>query len=272
MRGLPAEGMVVFVASTTGEGAVPDNMRSFWSFLLRKDLPAGSLGALRHACFGLGDSSYPKFNFAAKRLHRRLAQLGSDALLELGLADDQDDLGIDHALGPWLHSLVARVMQLRPMPAGEAAIPRDQGLPPRYLPLSGAAAAAAAAAAADDQQQREPGPQRPFEARVLANVSLCAAEGRASRDVRHIELDLAGSGLAYAPGDALAVMPRNPLAETLELLAGRPASTFSDTSHPRRLHVLFPLPLTPPSLTTTTPTTTTPTTTPARRHHPSTLV
>ena len=64
---LPHERCVVFVASTTGEGTVPDNMRSFWRFLLRKDLPPGSLSAMRHACFGLGDSSYPKFNFAAKR-------------------------------------------------------------------------------------------------------------------------------------------------------------------------------------------------------------
>ena len=133
---LPHERCVVFVVSTTGEGVVPDNMRSFWRFLLRKDLPPGSLGAVRHACFGLGDSSYPKFNFAAKRLHRRLLQLGSTALLELGLADDQDDLGIDQALAPWLEALRARLLELWPMAEGRVPIPRSQSLPPRYRHLT----------------------------------------------------------------------------------------------------------------------------------------
>lgn len=95
VRNLPSEKLIVCVASTTGEGEVPDNMRTFWRFLLRKDLPVGSLQAVQHACFGLGDSSYPKFNYAAKRLHRRLEQLGSRALVPLGLGDDQDGLGID---------------------------------------------------------------------------------------------------------------------------------------------------------------------------------
>ena len=83
VRNLPQEKLVVCVSSTTGEGEVPDNMRSFWRFLLRKDLPAGSLQAVRHASFGLGDSSYAKFNYAAKRLHRRLEQLGSRAVADL---------------------------------------------------------------------------------------------------------------------------------------------------------------------------------------------
>jgi hypothetical protein len=41
-----------------------------------------------------GDSSYPKFNYAAKRLHRRMAQLGGEALLACGLGDDQVSRGL----------------------------------------------------------------------------------------------------------------------------------------------------------------------------------
>lgn len=33
------ESLVVFVCSTTGQGDEPDNMKSFWKFLLRKSLP-----------------------------------------------------------------------------------------------------------------------------------------------------------------------------------------------------------------------------------------
>ncbi len=34
-----------------------------------------------------------RYNFVAKRLHKRLLQLGADPLLPLTLADDQHDLG-----------------------------------------------------------------------------------------------------------------------------------------------------------------------------------
>ena len=34
-----------------------------------------------------------RFNFVAKKLHKRLLMLGATALVPLGLADDQHDLG-----------------------------------------------------------------------------------------------------------------------------------------------------------------------------------
>lgn len=42
---------------------------------------------------GLGDSSYPKFNFVGKRLYQRLGDLGASPLIRRGDADDQHDLG-----------------------------------------------------------------------------------------------------------------------------------------------------------------------------------
>ncbi len=60
-----------------GQGDEPDNMHKFWRFLLRKTLPADSLVAMQYGVFGLGDSSYAKYNFAAKKLAKRLTQLGA---------------------------------------------------------------------------------------------------------------------------------------------------------------------------------------------------
>jgi sulfite reductase alpha subunit-like flavoprotein len=53
---LPSEPRVVFVASTTGDGDPPDNMRRFWSVLTRADLPEDSLKGVSVAVLGLGDS------------------------------------------------------------------------------------------------------------------------------------------------------------------------------------------------------------------------
>lgn len=79
------EKLVVFVCATTGQGDEPDNMKKFWKFLLRKSLPRDSLTDMTFGVLGLGDSSYAKFNFVAKRLHKRLLQLSARNLLPLGI-------------------------------------------------------------------------------------------------------------------------------------------------------------------------------------------
>jgi len=86
----------------------------------------------RFAVLGLGDSSYAKFNYAAKKLYRRLLQLGGKPLLHLGLADDQHDLGADAVADPWILDLWSRLSDLYPLPEG--VIPFDKGslFPPRY--------------------------------------------------------------------------------------------------------------------------------------------
>lgn len=47
----------------------------------------------------------------------------------------------------------------------------------------------------------------PYQAKVLKNVNL-NGEG-SSKETRHIEFSLDGSGLSYAPGDALGIIPSN---------------------------------------------------------------
>ena len=73
--------------------------------MLRKALQSDSLKSLKFAVFGLGDSSYEKFNAAARRLSMRLKQLGGIELLPIGLGDDQAKYGLLTALDPWTHDL-----------------------------------------------------------------------------------------------------------------------------------------------------------------------
>lgn len=78
------EEFALFVCATTGQGDEPDNMKKFWKFLLRKNLPTNSLVKLKFGVVALGDSSYSKFNFVGKKLHKRLVQLGAKPLLNIG--------------------------------------------------------------------------------------------------------------------------------------------------------------------------------------------
>lgn len=66
---------------------------------------------------GLGDSSYVKFNFVAKRLARRLCDLGATPIIETGLADDQHDLGPDAVAEPWIQkfwNVVGKIYNFTP--------------------------------------------------------------------------------------------------------------------------------------------------------------
>lgn len=93
-------------------------MKNFWKFLLRKSLPTNSLGKLHFGVIGLGDSSYQKFNFVAKRLHKRLIQLGANPIQSSGNCDDQHDLGIGAVLFPWIENLWKTLIDLKPLPSG----------------------------------------------------------------------------------------------------------------------------------------------------------
>lgn len=86
---LPELSVAIFVVSTAGDGDPPKAMKDFWAFILRKSLSSQSLQQLRFAVFGLGDSSYEKFNATGRKLFVRLKQLGAVPLIDLGLADDQ---------------------------------------------------------------------------------------------------------------------------------------------------------------------------------------
>lgn len=83
--------------------------------------------------FGLGDSCYVQYNVAAKKLDRRLAQLGATPVVDRGLGDDQHPTGYEAALDPWLAQLWPALRQLYP-PAPRAAAEPASTLPPFAAP------------------------------------------------------------------------------------------------------------------------------------------
>lgn len=102
---LPNEHLVIFAASTTGQGDPPKSMKTFWKFLLRRNLPLDSLSRVAFAVFGLGDSGYVKYNVVAKKLANRLSGLGAQMVIDKGLGDDQHPSGYEAELDPWLEKL-----------------------------------------------------------------------------------------------------------------------------------------------------------------------
>nr|KAF6280318.1 NADPH dependent diflavin oxidoreductase 1 [Pipistrellus kuhlii] len=185
-------------------------MKSFWRFLFRKNLLPASLCQVAFAVVGLGDSSYAKFNFVAKKLHRRLLQLGGTALLPVCLGDDQHELGPDGAIDPWLHSLWEKVLGLHPVPPGLGVIPPGVPLPSKFTlqfvqEASGPCLSEQHAAQADPPSP--PSERRPFLAPMVTNQRVTGPSH--FQDVRLIEFDISDSGISFVAGDVVLIPPEN---------------------------------------------------------------
>jgi sulfite reductase (NADPH) flavoprotein alpha-component len=178
-KDLAKETHVVIVASTNGEGEAPDNAIALHEFLQSKKAP--KLDSLHYAVIGLGDSSYEFFCQTGKDFDAFLAKQGATALLERVDCDvDYEDVA-----SHWRQQVLAVIkeslgsVQLDAAPQGNAV--------------------------ATGQSQFNK--QNPYTATLLANQKITGRDS--DKDVRHIEIDLDGSGLSYQPGDALGVWYEN---------------------------------------------------------------
>ncbi len=187
-RELAHERLLYVVISTQGDGDPPDDARGFVEFVAGKRAPR--LAQLKFAVLGLGDSSYPQFCAIGAKLDARLAELGATRLFARGDAD----LDIATIADPWTMQALARARDALKADAHAAPLAT-------VTPLRGSTIVAAPAAHAWTRE-------RPFAAPILANQRISARNG--TKDIRHIELSLEGSGLSYEPGDALGVWATNP--------------------------------------------------------------
>ena len=70
---------VIFICSTHGDGQSPFNMVKFYNFILSQN---SKIFTFKSAVLGLGDSSYPKYNYCARVLIEKLKILGSEVKIQ----------------------------------------------------------------------------------------------------------------------------------------------------------------------------------------------
>ena len=180
-RQLRTEQDLVIIASTYGEGDPPQSAAGFFEFIEGHKAP--KLADLRFAVLALGDSTYEYYCEAGKRLDRRLEELGAQRL-KPRLDCDVD---YDEPAAAWIADILASLDNRRPHTGTSATLVRP----------------------APSTQTEDPvfDKRNPFPASIIENIVLT---GRgSSKETRHVELSLEGSGLTYEPGDALGFMPSN---------------------------------------------------------------
>jgi sulfite reductase (NADPH) flavoprotein alpha-component len=190
---LKNETHLVIIVSTHGEGDAPDDAVELHDFLASKKVP--KLDHLNYAVLGLGDSSYEFFCQTAKDFDRRLAAAGGKPIVERV----DCDVDYDSSVALWSEQVIAKVQDELQVKGSQVVSLVTAGRAELLL---------------TSQQYSK---KNPFTATLLQSQKIT---GRDSvKDIRHIEISLANSGMSYQPGDALGVWFNNDVSMVNELLS-----------------------------------------------------
>ena len=207
-RQLSQEQDLLIIVSTYGEGDPPQPATGFFEFLEGRKTPR--LEGVRFSILALGDSTYEYFCQAGKRLDERFEELGATRLAPRLDCDVDYEEAAEHWIAAIVEQLASETRDATPVHA----------IPMRQTPGN-----------STSYDRRNP-----FLARVVENMAIV---GRGStKETRHVEFSLAGSGLAYEPGDALGIAASNSPAVVEALLEalGMPAEAeFTLKTHSYRL-------------------------------------
>ncbi|WP_421288113.1 assimilatory sulfite reductase (NADPH) flavoprotein subunit [Aeromonas veronii] len=199
---LKKESHLLVVVSTYGEGEPPESAVDLFEQLKKGKI--GKLDGLKFAVLGLGDSSYEFFCQTGKDFDNFLATAGAERIYELASLDvDYQD-----AAKSW----------------------GEQALNAIATTLStGAASNSVASAVQQAVGHSQYSKENPFPARLSVNQKITGRDS--TKDIRHIEINLADSGLTYQPGDALGVWFDNDAELVNEVLALAGLSGDEATAH-----------------------------------------
>ncbi|MBL0629879.1 assimilatory sulfite reductase (NADPH) flavoprotein subunit [Aeromonas veronii] len=199
---LKKESHLLVVVSTYGEGEPPESAVDLFEQLKKGKI--GKLDGLKFAVLGLGDSSYEFFCQTGKDFDDFLTKAGAERIYELASLDvDYQD-----AAKSW----------------------GEQALNAITATLSiGAAGSSVTSAVQQAVGHSQYSKENPFPARLSVNQKITGRDS--TKDIRHIEINLADSGLTYQPGDALGVWFDNDAELVGEVLALTGLSGDESTAH-----------------------------------------
>lgn len=181
-RSLVDEDIVLLVTSTQGEGEAPEEALPLYKFIFHKKAP--DLSRVSFAVLGLGDSSYPKYNQAAKDFDDQFEKLGAKRLF------DRVDCDLDFTAqaDQWRSDITDHLQTIlidTPTSSNGA--------------INGATAAGVDIAAPVANTYSK---SNPYTAELITKQRITTEQ---ANEVIHYEIDLGDSGITYEAGDSLGV-------------------------------------------------------------------
>jgi sulfite reductase (NADPH) flavoprotein alpha-component len=174
---------LLLIASTWGEGDPPQRAVDFYEALMADDAPR--FDKTRFAVLALGDRAYARFCEIGRRIDDRLAALGATRIVDR----IECDLDFEAPAAAWIDATLGRISPVEDTSVIHVDFARAVSDPEAETPAGAWTRA------------------HPFDAEITEHVRLTGS--RSLSDTRHVALSLEGSGIAYEPGDALGVVPRN---------------------------------------------------------------
>jgi sulfite reductase (NADPH) flavoprotein alpha-component len=172
---LPQMQYLLIITSTYGEGAMPDNAEMLWEAANSDAAPR--LDNVNYSVLALGDTSYDLFCQAGIDWDNKLAALGAKRLF------DRVDCDVDFET------------------------PAEKWLS-EVIPLLAEGASTVAVVDTETPSTKSAFNRKtPFPAKMRVNRIVTALDS--SKETRHYEISIDGSGLSYEAGDALCVIPTN---------------------------------------------------------------
>ena len=172
---MAAMAYLLIITSTYGEGQMPDNAQMLWDAASSEDAPF--FENTKYSILALGDTSYDLFCQAGIDWDQRLEALGATRIYQR----IDCDVDFENPAESWINSVIPL------MSNGSAVNLLDNELPTNNKP----------------QYNRK----NPFPATMTLNKVVTAEDS--SKETRHYEISIAGSGLSYEAGDALSIIPTN---------------------------------------------------------------
>jgi homodimeric pyruvate:ferredoxin (flavodoxin) oxidoreductase len=198
---------VILMSSTAGDGVFPSMAERMWNLL--QNVSGVPDPAPKYTVFGLGDSSYAKFNQSAKDFDSKLTALGFRLLCPAGFGDDRDPDKYETKFEEWLPGLWASVGGKEPnidrSKIMTATITRVDTLPGNLF------------------EKLNISPihrQQTFELELIANRRVTPEDyERSLNNLTFRETSDSVGDLSYLLGDALTVYPRNRVEKVMEFLS-----------------------------------------------------
>ena len=171
----------IIIVSTYGEGEMPDNAGIFWDSLVSESAPR--LESLSFGVLALGDTSYDEFCQAGKLIDTRLEQLGATRIS----SRIDCDVDFEEPAARWL----------------------DLAIPNMGSSLNETSKINTCSNDKENIVEAPPSWNRknPYQTYLKEN-RLLSVPGSA-KEIRHIGVNIANSGITYDAGDSLGIMPVN---------------------------------------------------------------
>mmetsp|Transcript_25095 Transcript_25095/g.34969 ORF Transcript_25095/g.34969 Transcript_25095/m.34969 type:complete len:630 (-) Transcript_25095:83-1972(-) len=194
---LEDESFVVLLLATFGEGEPTDSAQDFDGWLKDQD-QKDMFDKMTFAVFALGNKQYEKFCEMGKKTDRKLARLGGERLLEVGLGDD--DASIEDDFNEWKQKFFQAADKKFQIESAECSIAFEPSWEVEIIEDS-LEYVSGFKPSADSKDNIEM-------CRVVVNREL-RQKNVDGGSTLHIEFDINDTSINYYTADNLGVCPRN---------------------------------------------------------------